>query len=336
MSAPPVSAATAPPVSAATRLAGIAAWGVVGSAVLDGGLTLIRALGPLVAGHNDSYAQAGVLTATLLAGALLVFPGLIVGIGTLRAVRGHPLARAVAWVTVPVAFLADVVGMGTTLGVLRQHRQPPLVLIVIAAVMLGILACLVVTVVAVTALAWPTCRDDVRAATERRRGGPASERKGRTVLRIVGGLLWLAVVLQLAAVGLLVVVSDKVGHADEYLVRNDRSLMVAGSIVAGLAVLPLILTHVGALLAGRLRRWWVRTVAFCFGVAMFGLAVPGLVFLVVPGIELADENWPVPDGAVSLAFTAFGLVAASFLLFGAALVLLALPSVSAYLADEES
>ncbi|EXG82980.1 hypothetical protein [Cryptosporangium arvum] len=313
------------------RVAGVI--GLVGAVVTAVGFATFCAA-DAISQNDDGRAYNDYGTSTFVAMAattlILLLVTVAAPIGSLAGSGGRSGGRAVAWAFVPLVLPAYFIGVAGNMSAVVDDENSTAVRIGTAAGTGAAAVGVVAVLVAAVAWALPGARDFL---IERRR--TVLPGRGRTTLLVVAGLGGFAVLLYGVTIGLDLfgrAQADAAPATDAYSYGDDAAAhFVAGSAVAALLVAAELTLVAGALVVRSGRVAWVRGVTFTLAWMTLGGSVPAVgYFAVVWSIAGESDNGDPGVGAGRAAFFV-GLAAA--LLHLVALVLLAMPSVSAWVAS---
>ncbi|WP_344648438.1 hypothetical protein, partial [Cryptosporangium japonicum] len=307
--------------------------GLVGAVTSVAGFAIFAVAEAMHRNTDDrTYNDYGTSTYLAMGGTTLVL--LLVTttapIGSLIGARGRSGGRAFAWAFLPLVFPAQIIGIAGTMSAVVESDYPLAVRIAGVVGTAGAVVGLVAALVAAVAWALPGARDFLIG---RRR--PDLAGRGRTTLLTVVTLAALALVLYGVAIALLVYGRqhlDLPSADDPYRYVNDDvpTVFLAGVIVAAVLLVTEAVLLAGALVTRSKRVGWLRGVTFGVAWMTLGGSVPAIVFLAAVWSIAGDNH--TGDTAVGAGRVAFFVALAAGLLHLAALVLLAMPSVSAWTA----
>ncbi|MFI5959178.1 hypothetical protein [Cryptosporangium sp. NPDC051539] len=307
------------------RVAGLIA--VIG-ALLNGGAFVTWVISDATNDRYD-YGTSTYVAMTLTSLFLLLFTTAAPW-GSMIGASGYSGGRAVLWVFGPLSLLATAVGaIGNSIA-LGQDEFPTSVKFLGVVGLVGAAACTIGLGVAMVAWIVPGSR---RYLAEHRR--PGREGRGRMTLVVQAAMGALGVLL-LGATFVLLVVASKNYETPEWRTYDDSTpgYFIAGMLFVATALVAEVALVAGALITRFTRLWWVRTGTFVVGT--------GSLFALVLGAFFVARSWSdasrdlTPDGsgtAEAAAMAALFLVIAAALLHVAAVLVLAMPSVSAWVAS---
>ncbi|MFG1922863.1 hypothetical protein [Cryptosporangium sp. NPDC048952] len=316
-------------------MARVAGWvGLVGAVVATAAF-VTWAIADVVHQQNDSFEfnDYGDDTYFAMIGTCLVLALVTTAApwGSLIGAAGFSGGRAVAWTFLPLALMADVVAVAGNAAATFAGDDFPIPVRIVAGIGIGG-AVVAVLALLVAAVAWalPGARDFLHA--QRR---PGRERRGKVTLVAVAALAGLALVLYGVTIALIVYGGDHIDLTpknDAYYYGDDDvpAFFLAGIVVAAVLLVTEIVLIAGALVTRFARIAWVRGVAYALAWMTLGGSVPALAYL-------ANLKWIASgngsgDVAEDAAFTAFFIALTAGLLHLIALLMLAMPSVSAWIA----
>ncbi|KHD75133.1 hypothetical protein MB27_24775 [Actinoplanes utahensis] len=299
---------------AAVRAARWTAWLALAGALVQFGAMLgafvTQALSPSIGGAASAPGESVIFLTVV--GVILAIPPLV-AFAAIRAANGRPAGRSVLWTFGPLAVALSVLMLVGAVDQLSHswNRIGPIYLMLVLVPVGTVLFTLPITV---SALLWllPAARADLAEYRDYDRGS-----LGRSLVSAAAGLLGGTVLFAVATAVLMSFAPQEIPVSD----------LTRATVAAGVTAVAGILLLGGVVLTRLTGRWALRAIAYGAGMLLLVWQFAA-VTMVALGVRAAAG-----DSAVFYTWTGVVIFSLGAVLHLVAQLLLAMPSVSTWLAD---